>query len=153
MIAHRGASGQRPENTLAAYALAVEQRADMIEIDLHRTRDGAVVILHDGELRGLGGAGAVGDASLAEVRALDAGEGQQVPLLDEVLDAFAAVLPFNLAQGQPAGSLSGARGNRRRGGANPGDPGRDALLWIISTHPRQETRPSDLVRQLHTDIR
>ena len=93
VIAHRGASGHRPENTLAAYALAVEQRADMIEIDLHRTRDGAVVITHDGALPGLG---EVADASLAEVRALDAGEGQQVPLLDEVLDAFGAVLPFNL---------------------------------------------------------
>jgi glycerophosphoryl diester phosphodiesterase len=40
VIAHRGSSGERPENTLPAYALAVEQRADMIEIDLHRTRDG-----------------------------------------------------------------------------------------------------------------
>jgi hypothetical protein len=38
VIAHRGASGERPENTLVAYALAVEQRCDMIEIDLHRTR-------------------------------------------------------------------------------------------------------------------
>ena len=42
VIAHRGASGERPENTLPAYELAVAQRADMIEIDLHRTRDGAI---------------------------------------------------------------------------------------------------------------
>src|SRR5690606_31658241 len=59
VIAHRGASGHRPENTLPAFALAVEQRADMIETDLHRTRDGAVVITHDEELAGLGGRGEI----------------------------------------------------------------------------------------------
>ena len=96
VIAHRGASGHRPENTHAAYALAVEQGADMIEIDLHRTRDGAVVITHDAELGHFGHAGEIVDASLEELRALDAGEGQRIPLLDEVLDAFAQALPFNL---------------------------------------------------------
>lgn len=96
VIAHRGASAERPENTLPAYALAVEQRADMIEIDLHRTRDGSVVIVHDEDLAGLGGEGAVGDALLAEVRALDAGGGEPVPTLDEVLDRFGDEIPFNL---------------------------------------------------------
>ena len=96
VIAHRGASGHRPENTIAAYELAVAQRADMIEIDLHRTRDGAVVITHDELLDGLGGQGEIADATLAEVRALDAGDGERVPLLDEVLDRFAARIPFNL---------------------------------------------------------
>jgi glycerophosphoryl diester phosphodiesterase len=96
VIAHRGASGHRPENTLSAYALAVEMGADMIEIDLHRTRDGSVVVAHDAELAGLGGEGEIADATLEEVRALDAGEGQCVPLLSEVLDGFAARLPFNL---------------------------------------------------------
>ena len=96
MIAHRGASAYRPENTLAAYALAVEQRADMIEIDLHRTRDGAIVITHDEDLSGLGGSGAIEDATLADVRALDAGGGERVPTLDETLDRFGARIPFNL---------------------------------------------------------
>ena len=96
VIAHRGASGHCPENTLSAYALALEQGADMIEIDLHCTRDGAVVITHDEGLEGLGGQGEIADASLSEVRTLDAGDGQQVPLLDEVLDAFGARVPFNL---------------------------------------------------------
>jgi glycerophosphoryl diester phosphodiesterase len=68
----------------------------MIEIDLHRTRDGAVVVAHDAELARLGGAGEIVDASLEEVRALDAGEGQRVPLLSEVLDEFSSTLPFNL---------------------------------------------------------
>ncbi|MCG8592409.1 MAG: glycerophosphodiester phosphodiesterase [Proteobacteria bacterium] len=96
VIAHRGASGQRPENTPAAYELAVSQGADMIEIDLHRTRDGAVVITHDGELSGLGGDGAIADTDLAAVRALDAGDGQVVPTLTEVLDAFGKRVAFNL---------------------------------------------------------
>jgi glycerophosphoryl diester phosphodiesterase len=96
VIAHRGASAYRPENTAAAYELAVEQRADMIEVDLHRTRDGAIVVVHDAELAGLGGAGEVADATLAEVRALDAGDGQQVPTLEELLDGWGARIPFNL---------------------------------------------------------
>ena len=96
MIAHRGASAYRPENTLSAYELAVVQAADMIEIDLHRTRDGAVVVAHDAELERIGGRGEIGEASLDEVRALDAGAGERVPTLDEVLDAFGPRIPFNL---------------------------------------------------------
>jgi len=96
VIAHRGASGHRPENTLPAFALAVEQRADMIETDLHRTRDGAIVVAHDEELAGLGGRGEIADATLAEVRGLDAGGGEQVPVLEELLEGFAARIPFNL---------------------------------------------------------
>ncbi|HTY19332.1 MAG TPA: glycerophosphodiester phosphodiesterase family protein [Myxococcota bacterium] len=96
VIAHRGASAQRPENTLGAFALAIEQSADMIETDLHRTRDGAVVITHDESLAGLGGRGEIADATLAEVRALDAGGGARVPTLDEVLDAFGARVAWNL---------------------------------------------------------
>ena len=96
VIAHRGASGHRPENTLPAYELAVEQGADMIEIDLHRTRDGAIVVTHDEELAGIGGRGEIAQATLAEVRALNAGGGEPVPTLDEVLDGFATRIPFNL---------------------------------------------------------
>jgi glycerophosphoryl diester phosphodiesterase len=96
VIAHRGASRARPENTLPAYALAVEQGADMIEIDLHRTRDGAVVVTHDEGLGGLGGTGEIAEATLAAVRSLDAGAGEQVPLLDEVLDTFGDRISFNL---------------------------------------------------------
>jgi glycerophosphoryl diester phosphodiesterase len=95
VIAHRGSSRERPENTLPAYALAVEQRADMIEIDLHRTRDGAIVIAHDECLPGLPGGREIGECTFAEVRALKNGE-HRVPSLDEVLDRFGARIPFNL---------------------------------------------------------
>ena len=81
---------------MPAFALAVEQRADMIETDLHRTRDGAIVITHDEELAGLGGRGEIADTTLAELRTLDAGGGERVPTLDELLDGFGPRIAFNL---------------------------------------------------------
>jgi glycerophosphoryl diester phosphodiesterase len=125
VIAHRGASAYRPENTAPAYELAVEQAADMIEVDLHRTKDGAVVIAHDAELERIGGRGEIGDATLAEVRALDAGGGERVPTLDELLDRFGDRIPFNLElkqgsrgpyAGLPADTVAAvrARGLERR---------------------------------------
>jgi glycerophosphoryl diester phosphodiesterase len=110
VIAHRGASAYLPENTLPAYALAVEQRADMIEIDLHRSRDGAIVIAHDADLTALGGEGAIGERTLAELRALSAGgdEGLKIPTLEEVLDGFGQASPFNLElKGGPKGPYPG----------------------------------------------
>jgi len=96
VIAHRGASAYRPENTFPAYELAVTQAADMIEIDLHRSRDGAIVVAHDAELERLGGHGEIGAATLQQLRDLDAGGGARIPTLDEVLDTFGARIPFNL---------------------------------------------------------
>lgn len=100
VIAHRGASAYRPENTLGAYALAIEQHADMIEIDLHLSRDDAIVIAHDADLAHFGAEGAIRDRTLAEIRQLDAGYGWDeravVPTLDEVLDRFGQAIPFNL---------------------------------------------------------
>jgi len=96
VIAHRGASAYRPENTLSAYALAVEQAADMIEIDLHVSRDGAIVVTHDERLAGLGGRGEIAEATLGELQALDAGGGERIPTLDEVLDRFGSRISFNL---------------------------------------------------------
>ena len=96
VIAHRGASGYRHENTWPAFDLAVEQGADMIETDLHRTRDGAIVVTHDEELVGLGGRGEIAEATLSEVWELDAGDGERVPTLDELLDRLGSQFPFNL---------------------------------------------------------
>jgi glycerophosphoryl diester phosphodiesterase len=96
VIAHRGASGSLPENTLPAYELAALQGADMIEIDLHRSRDGETVVTHDEDLAALGGRGEIAEATAAEIRTLDAGNGERVPILEEVLDAFGSRIPFNL---------------------------------------------------------
>ena len=94
VIAHRGASGNAPENTLAAFERAVALGAGFIETDLHLTRDSRFVVIHDPTLeRTTNGHGNVRDITLAEIRKLDAGMwfdrefmGQQVPTLEEVLE-------------------------------------------------------------------
>ncbi|MBE0591507.1 MAG: glycerophosphodiester phosphodiesterase [Gemmatimonadales bacterium] len=89
VIGHRGASGEFPENTLLAFERAVEQGADALEFDVRLARDGAVVVIHDATLdRTTNGAGPVRDRTLPELRALDAGGGQRVPTLEEVLERF-----------------------------------------------------------------
>jgi glycerophosphoryl diester phosphodiesterase len=87
-IAHRGASLDAPENTLDAFALAVEQGADMIETDLHLTADRDVVLVHDPEV----GDSEVGQLPLEEIRAALPG----VVTLTEALDAVGEKIPFNL---------------------------------------------------------
>ncbi len=95
ITAHRGSSINAPENTLAAIELAIAEGADYIEIDVRQTADGALVLLHDRDLRRLGGpATPVWQLTLDEVRAMDAGAwhdpafaGEQVPTLPEVIEA------------------------------------------------------------------
>jgi glycerophosphoryl diester phosphodiesterase len=88
-IAHRGDPVGARENTLPAFASAVALGADMVELDLRRTRDGEIVVLHDQSLRRLWGVDAsVGDLDWAEVAALrGGGAGVRIPLLREVLEA------------------------------------------------------------------
>jgi glycerophosphoryl diester phosphodiesterase len=95
VIAHRGDSAHRPENTLASFASALEVGADLVEFDVQLTRDGAVVVIHDATLeRTTSGRGSVRALDLAEVRAVSAGfpkhfgaayAGERVPVLAEVL--------------------------------------------------------------------
>lgn len=100
VIAHRGASGEMPENTLPAFERAVEQSADMIETDLHLTRDGVVVIHHDAILERLGEKGEIRDHTAAELAALNAAPGAgfeaRMPTLLDVLDGFGDRMEFNL---------------------------------------------------------
>jgi glycerophosphoryl diester phosphodiesterase len=100
VIAHRGASGERPENTLPAFEHAIEQSADMIETDLHLTRDGVVVIHHDAALDRLGGQGEIRDRTAAELAGLNAAPGaslaERMPTLLDLLDRFGERMEFNL---------------------------------------------------------
>lgn len=102
IIAHRGASADAPENTLAAFELARRQRADMIELDLQPTADGEIVVFHDNDTaRWNGRADPVARMTLADVRRLDIG-GERVPTLAETLDwARSATMPLNLELKQP----------------------------------------------------
>jgi glycerophosphoryl diester phosphodiesterase len=87
VIGHRGAMGYCPENTLASFERGVELGADLIEMDVHLTRDGRLAVIHDETVqRTTNGNGYVQDLTLAELQALDAGQGQRIPSLDEVLD-------------------------------------------------------------------
>ena len=88
VIAHRGASKDAPENTLAAFRLAVEQGADMIETDLQITTDGEIPLFHDHEIAGA----PIAKLSLAELRE----RAPDVPTLQEALDAVGERIPFNL---------------------------------------------------------
>jgi glycerophosphoryl diester phosphodiesterase len=93
VLAHRGASAYAPENTMAAFRLAIDQGADWLELDVQQTKDGHLVVFHDLRMeRTTNGTGALRDLTLEQVRQLDAGrwygptfEGERVPTFEEVL--------------------------------------------------------------------
>ncbi len=87
VIAHRGWSGQYPENTLLAFREAIRLGVPAVEFDVHATLDGKIVVIHDVTVdRTTNGHGAVKDLTFAQIRQLDAGQGERVPTLEEVLD-------------------------------------------------------------------
>ena len=82
---HRGNPAEHPENTLASFLSAIELGVDLIECDVHLSSDGELVVIHDHTLeRTTDGTGLVGQQSLAQLRELDAGGGERLPLLEEV---------------------------------------------------------------------
>jgi glycerophosphoryl diester phosphodiesterase len=110
-FAHRGSSGNAPENTIASFELAVEHGADILEMDVHATTDAHLVVMHDPMLdRTTDGAGSITQLTLAELKKLDAGyrfspdggktfpfrgKGITVPTLREVAERFSDT-PFNI---------------------------------------------------------
>jgi glycerophosphoryl diester phosphodiesterase len=107
VFGHRGACGERPENTLVSFQRALDQGAQILETDVHLSADGQVVIHHDAELaRTTGAAGTLRERTLAELRCLDAGhgfspdagrshpfrgQGIRIPSLLEAFEAFPGV--------------------------------------------------------------
>lgn len=93
VVAHRGASGHAPENTMAAFRLAIEMGAPAVECDVHLTADNHLVVIHDATVdRTTSGSGPVAALMLAELQALDAGEwfsprfqGERLPTFEETL--------------------------------------------------------------------
>lgn len=80
--------GVEPENTLRSFVRAEEAGMDAVELDLHLSKDGALVVMHDTEVdRTTDGRGPIAEKTLAELRELDAGKGERVPVFEEVLDA------------------------------------------------------------------
>jgi len=87
IIGHRGCAGEEPENTLRSFRKAIQVGVDGVECDVHLSRDGYPLVIHDPTLeRTTNGKGKVADHTLEELRKLDAGKGEKIPLLDEVLD-------------------------------------------------------------------
>lgn len=89
-VGHRGAAGHAPENTLAAVRQGIALGADLVEVDIRRTADGALVALHDATVnRTTNGRGRIDRLSLHDVRSLDAGGRDPVPTFEEVIEAAA----------------------------------------------------------------
>ena len=84
---HRGNPAEHPENTLRSFRSAIDLGVDLIECDVHLTADGDLIVIHDHTLeRTTNGSGMVRDRTTSELRALDAGEGERLPLLEEVIE-------------------------------------------------------------------
>lgn len=104
IIAHRGASAHAPENTLAAFELALRQGADAVELDAKLSADGQIVVFHDLTIdRTTEGHGPLNKMTLAQLRNLDAGshfdvafQGERIPTLEEVLKAVGQLTYINI---------------------------------------------------------
>lgn len=95
-IGHRGAMGYAPENTLLSFKKAIPL-CDMVELDVYVCKTGEVIVFHDHRLeRCTNGTGHVMDKTFTELRALDAGEGEQIPTLAEVLELIDNQVAINI---------------------------------------------------------
>lgn len=122
VIGHRGARGHAPENTLLAIDTGIRLGADMIEIDA-QLHSGELLVIHDLRVeRTTNGRGRVDRLSLDALRALDAGNGQRLPLLDEVIDLVDGRVPLNIELKTGAGTAEAVAACLRRrfeAGARP----------------------------------
>ncbi|MFE9994608.1 glycerophosphodiester phosphodiesterase [Streptomyces avermitilis] len=106
-IGHRGVMGTEPENTLRSFVAAQRAGLDLIELDLHLSKDGALVVMHDAEVdRTTDGSGPIAEKTLAELRTLDAGRGERIPVFEEVLDAVSAPLQAEIKDVAAARALA-----------------------------------------------
>ena len=103
-VAHRGASGNYPENTLLAFQKALEIGVDEIELDLYLTKDDHLIVMHDSTVdRTTDGTGAISELTLPEIKAFDAGrvfseqfQGERVPTWEEALDLVQGKVKLNV---------------------------------------------------------
>ncbi|WP_046729329.1 glycerophosphodiester phosphodiesterase [Streptomyces humi] len=106
-IGHRGVMGIEPENTLRSFVAAQQAGLDLIELDLHLSKDGALVVMHDAEVdRTTDGTGPIAEKTLEELRTLDAGRGERVPVFEEVLEAVQAPLQAEIKDVAAARALA-----------------------------------------------
>jgi glycerophosphoryl diester phosphodiesterase len=138
LIAHRGASDDAPENTFASFDLALEQGVNELEMDLHLTKGGVLVVIHDDTVeRTTDGGGPVSEKTLEELQRLDVGSwfdsrfaGVRIPTLAEVLERYGqrAVLHLEMKANGPSG-----RARSRSFGEGMGIAGQGLLHQLPST--------------------
>ncbi|NJN52213.1 MAG: glycerophosphodiester phosphodiesterase [Gammaproteobacteria bacterium] len=121
IVGHRGAAGLEPENTLQSFARAIALGVDAIELDVYCI-DGALLVIHDDTLeRTTNGTGPIAAKSLPQLRGLDAGKGQSIPLLEEVMDLVAGRVAVNV-------ELKGKGTARRTAAVLAHYPGTESLV-------------------------
>ena len=112
IIGHRGAAADAPENTLAAFTLALAQGADGVELDVQLCADGVPIIIHDTTVdRTCDGTGRVADLSLAELRLLTIDNDHPIPTLDDLFATFGRRTLYNVelkARGRGGDALAAA---------------------------------------------
>jgi len=87
IVAHRGASGYAPENTLLAFKKAIEIGCDKVELDVRLTKDKKVIVIHDDDVdRTTDGRGKIAELTLKQIKKFNCGEKQKIPTLQEVID-------------------------------------------------------------------
>lgn len=104
IIAHRGSAGEAPENTLAAFELALRQGCDAIELDIHLSKDDELIVCHDSTVnRTTDGTGVIRQMTVSELQRFDAGRwfhesyaGERLPLLEEVFDLVPVDIMINV---------------------------------------------------------
>ncbi|MER7515439.1 glycerophosphodiester phosphodiesterase family protein [Streptomyces sp. NPDC126499] len=142
-IGHRGVMGVAPENTLRSFVLAEQAGMDAVELDLHLSKDGALVVMHDADVdRTTDGSGPVAGKTLAELRELDAGEGERVPVFEEVLEAVRAPVQAEIKDVAAARALAGVINER----------GLTARVEVLSFHDEALAEISGLVPGVRTAL-
>ncbi|MET9877468.1 glycerophosphodiester phosphodiesterase family protein [Actinacidiphila glaucinigra] len=112
-VGHRGVMGVEPENTLRSFVRAEREDMDQIELDLHLSKDGALIVMHDVKVdRTTDGSGLIGDFTLDELRDLDAGHGERIPVFEEVLDAVTKPIQAEIKDVAAARVLAGVMRER-----------------------------------------
>lgn len=160
IIAHRGASGHAPENTLAAFRLAADSGADFFEVDCHLTKDGKVVVCHDGDLEKTAGAKVnLADITLAEAQQHDVGSWfsadfapERIPTLSQALDVAtdSCGVYVEIKSQAGDGEASAALVRASAGEVTLTPALRDKLMTLASTF---DTRSVELTRACIADIR
>jgi glycerophosphoryl diester phosphodiesterase len=133
IIGHRGACAHEPENTLSSVRRAIADGADMVEVDV-RWAGGEIVVIHDDTLdRTTSGTGSIYDMSFRQLRELDAGNGEKIPTLAEVLELTLPTLPLNIEIKDTAATAAICE-------LLQDDPGLDFKKILISSFHEEATR-------------